>query len=107
VLRTLGYQDVIDVQWSDIHSFRPIMGPALVATNPPYGKRIEASKSTYRALGDFLKLQRASVKRACFLASEPTLARAIGLPIAKTIPLKNGGIPVELYWTSFETPFTR
>jgi putative N6-adenine-specific DNA methylase len=76
--------------------------PGLVIVNPPYGTRIGDRKALvplYRALGQVL-LTRFPGWRVGLITSEPTLARATGLPfLAPAAPVPHGGLRVALYRT--------
>jgi putative N6-adenine-specific DNA methylase len=76
--------------------------PGLVIVNPPYGTRIGDPKALvplYRALGQVL-LTRFPGWRVGLITSEPTLARATGLPfLAPAAPVPHGGLRVTLYRT--------
>ena len=77
--------------------------PGLVIVNPPYGSRIgDAKKLTplYRALGQTL-LTRFPGWRVGLVTSEPTLARATGLPfLPPAAPVPHGGLRVTLFQTA-------
>jgi putative N6-adenine-specific DNA methylase len=96
LIKATGFQDAIDVECTDVKSYRPLH-PTLVISNPPYGKRLEVSSNTYSALGRFLKLHNTTLKRAFILTSNPELIRAIGLHTDEPVHLKNGGLDVGFY----------
>jgi len=78
-------------------------GPAgLVIVNPPYGTRIgEKTKlyPLYRALGQTLTT-RFTGWRVGIITSDPTLARATGLPfLPAAAPVPHGGLRVTLFQT--------
>ncbi|HEY7742359.1 MAG TPA: hypothetical protein VIA19_04860 [Burkholderiales bacterium] len=76
--------------------------PGLVIVNPPYGSRLGDRKALlplYRALGHTL-MTRFPGWRAGLVTSEPTLARATGLPfLPPAAPVPHGGLRVTLYQT--------
>jgi putative N6-adenine-specific DNA methylase len=76
--------------------------PGLVIVNPPYGTRLGEKKKLlplYRALGQTL-MTRFGGWRIGMIASEPTLARATGLPfLPTTAPVPHGGLRVTLFRT--------
>lgn len=81
---------------------RPDGPPGLVMVNPPYGARIGDKKSLlslYRALGQTLT-SRFAGWRVGLVTTEPSLAKATGLPfLPTTAPVPHGGLRVTLYRT--------
>lgn len=81
---------------------RPDGPPGLVIVNPPYGGRVGNKKllfALYGALGKVLK-ERFAGWRVGLITSEPSLARATGLPFLPSgAPVAHGGIRVTLYRT--------
>ena len=77
--------------------------PGLVIANPPYGARLGDRKALvplYRALGQTL-LTRFPGWRAAIVTTDPTLARATGLPfLPPAAPVPHGGLRVTLYQTA-------
>ncbi len=80
----------------------PTEEPGLVMTNPPYGARIgnkNALRSLYFSFGDTL-MRHFSGWRVAFITSEPSLARATGLPLLPNgPPIPHGGLKIRLYQT--------
>lgn len=81
---------------------RPESAAGLVMVNPPYGARIGNKKllyPLYAALGQKL-LSEFRGWRVGLVTSEPSLAKATGLPFAPTGPaIPHGGLGVHLYQT--------
>ncbi|MBP1807052.1 THUMP domain-containing class I SAM-dependent RNA methyltransferase [Rubellimicrobium aerolatum] len=81
---------------------RPEGPPGLVIVNPPYGTRIGNKKplfGLYAALGEVLR-ERFAGWRVGLVTSEPSLARATGLPFAPLGPaVAHGGLSVHLHRT--------
>lgn len=79
---------------------RPVGLPGLVIVNPPYGERIGNKRllyALYAALGEVL-LSRFSGWRVGLVTSEPSLAKATGLPFMDPgPPVPHGGIKIRLY----------
>ena len=77
--------------------------PGLVIVNPPYGGRIGDRKALlplHRALGQTL-MARFPGWRVGLITSEPTLAKATGLPFLPTgAPVPHGGLRVTLFQTA-------
>lgn len=76
--------------------------PGLVIVNPPYGARLGDKNRLaplYRALGATLKARFAGW-RVGIVATEPSLARATGLPFGPpSAPIAHGGLRISLYLT--------
>jgi putative N6-adenine-specific DNA methylase len=76
--------------------------PGLVIVNPPFGARIgdkKALASLYRAFGQTM-MARFSGWRVGLITTEPSLAKATGLPFLPTAaPIPHGGLRVTLYRT--------
>jgi putative N6-adenine-specific DNA methylase len=76
--------------------------PGLVIVNPPYGTRLGDRKTLlplYRSVGRTL-LARFPGWRVGLITSEPTLARATGLPfLPPGAPVPHGGLRVTLFRT--------
>ncbi|MBS1300799.1 N-6 DNA methylase [Loktanella sp. SALINAS62] len=81
---------------------RPVGAPGLVMVNPPYGARIGNKNllyPLYGALGKTL-LDRFSGWRVGIVTSEPSLAKATGLPFTPTrITVPHGGLRITLHRT--------
>ncbi|MFZ5962327.1 THUMP domain-containing class I SAM-dependent RNA methyltransferase [Thalassococcus sp. BH17M4-6] len=80
----------------------PESPPGLIMVNPPYGGRIGNKKllfGVYAALGERLKTQ-FSGWRVGMVTSEPSLAKAAGLPFRPAgPPVPHGGLKIRLYHT--------
>ncbi|MDY7232038.1 THUMP domain-containing class I SAM-dependent RNA methyltransferase [Hyalangium rubrum] len=73
----------------------PVSGPGLVVANPPYGKRVGESgelPELYRALGATLRRSFGGWRVALLVPDEAGLIRALGLPEARSLPVRNGGL---------------
>lgn len=93
--------DLVDFQVQPVADLVPPPGPkGLVMVNPPYGARIGNKKllySVYASLGKTL-LTRFSGWRVGIVTSEPSLAKATGLPLLPAGPyVPHGGIKVQLF----------
>lgn len=98
-----GVADLTEFRQSTISDLiAPQEPPGLVIVNPPYGTRLGEKKKLlplYRALGQTL-ISRFRGWRVGMIASEPTLARATGLPfLPTTAPVPHGGLRVTLFRT--------
>ena len=98
-----GVSAITDFRQLTVSEVAPPEGPpGLVIANPPYGTRL-GEKATlqplYRSLGQTM-LQRFRGWRVGLITTEPTLARATGLPFRPpSAPIAHGGLKVQLYLT--------
>ena len=80
----------------------PSSTPGLVILNPPYGARIGDKKKLmplYQTLGQVLST-RFQGWRVGIITTEPSLAKATGLPFLPTeAPVQHGGLRVTLFRT--------
>ncbi len=77
----------------------PVEGPGLVVANPPYGKRVgeaEDLPALYRALGNTLRNGFAGWRAAVLVPDDAALVKALGLPGARSLPVRNGGLRCRL-----------
>jgi len=98
-----GVADLITFRQQTVSELTPPEGPpGLVIVTPPYGDRIGDRKALvplYRALGQTLT-ERFAGWRVGLVTSEPSLARATGLPLtAAGAPVPHGGLRITLYTT--------
>ncbi len=95
-----GVPDFIRFQRGSVRQLKkPVEGPGLVISNPPYGERIgniDELKATYAELGQCLHEQFAGWQ-AALITSEPSLAQAVGLRSHKQYALFNGPLACKLY----------
>ncbi|MCP3144410.1 THUMP domain-containing class I SAM-dependent RNA methyltransferase [Pyxidicoccus xibeiensis] len=80
----------------------PSPGPGLVVANPPYGKRVgeaEDLPGLYRALGATLRRGFAGWRAAVILPDDTALVKALDLPGARSLPVRNGGLRCRLLLT--------
>ena len=98
-----GVSELTEFRRHTVSDLMPPEGPpGLVIVNPPYGTRRgdkQQLQALYRAFGATL-LVRFSGWRVGLVTSEPTLAKATGLPWGKpSAPVPHGGLRVTLYLT--------
>jgi putative N6-adenine-specific DNA methylase len=91
----------LTLERQDVRTLVPPAGlaPGWVVANPPYGKRVgegEDLPGLYRALGTTLRRSFAGWRAALLVPDEPTLVRALGLPEARSLPVRNGGLRCRL-----------
>jgi len=85
----------------DVRTLVPPEGlaPGWVVANPPYGKRVGESEDLpglYRALGKTLRQSFAGWHAALLVPEEPALIRALELPEARSLAVRNGGLRCRL-----------
>ncbi len=97
--RQAGLGDRIRVETGELANADPADLPAgLVATNPPYGERLEAIEgleTLYRELGTVLRGRFGGWRSAIFTGNPPLLRRT-GLPERENLTLFNGPIECRL-----------
>nr|WP_312527544.1 class I SAM-dependent RNA methyltransferase [Paracoccus sp. (in: a-proteobacteria)] len=97
-----GVEALTQFENRSISDITPPEGPkGLVIINPPYGARIGNKKPLFAlhgALGQVLK-ERFSGWRVAIVTSEPSLAKATGLPLEAGPYVAHGGLKVRLYQT--------
>ena len=105
VLRA-GLEGIVHIHECPVHKASPRRGtvPGLIATNPPYGERLETSTQAeiiYTDLG--LSARRAFPGwRISFLSPDKELGLATGIQAEKVHKLANGPIPVQLVHAKIE-----
>ncbi|MCP3102874.1 RNA methyltransferase [Myxococcus sp. K15C18031901] len=80
----------------------PPGGPGLLVANPPYGKRVgeaEDLPGLYRALGTTLRHGFPGWRAALLVPDDAMLIRALALPDARGLPVRNGGLRCRLLLT--------
>lgn len=80
----------------------PSGSPGLLVANPPYGKRVgegEDLPGLYRALGAMVRERFAGWRAALLVPEEAALLKALALPGARSLPVRNGGLRCRLLLT--------
>jgi putative N6-adenine-specific DNA methylase len=73
----------------------PGLAPGWVVANPPYGKRVgdaEDLPGLYRALGATLRKAFTGWRAAVLVPEDTGLVKALALPQARSLPVRNGGL---------------
>jgi putative N6-adenine-specific DNA methylase len=81
-----------------VSAIEPPPGPGLVVTNPPYGRRLSATKdlrNLYARFGDVLR-ERCSGWRVAILSDDVDLLRRTRLDLDTSLAFSNGGIKVRV-----------
>lgn len=81
----------------------PPGGPGLLVANPPYGKRLgegDDLPGLYRALGNTVRKGFAGWRAALLVPDDSALVKALELPGARSLPVRNGGLRCRLLLTS-------
>lgn len=95
--KAAGVADCIELRQQDIRKFEQPEMPAIIITNPPYGKRL-ASQDTlalYRTLGERLKHHFVGGE-AWVISNSEELFEQIGLRPSLKTPLYNGSLDCEI-----------
>lgn len=87
-----GFDGAVQLICKDIKTLRHPARATLIATNPPYGVRLENDVETLHAFRNWIQKQGA---RAFFLyPDEPGVEEAIGMPCKRLQSFYNGGLKV-------------
>jgi len=89
-----GHSELVQFAREDAAAVDPPPPPALIAVNPPYGRRLENAEGAFRALAHLL--ERAAGLRAAVLAPARELERLLPRRPARVLPVRNGGLPCRL-----------
>lgn len=93
-----GVREMIDFEEKSLSSALPAAASGLVATNPPYGKRVSEGKDVrnlYAQLGKWMR--NLPDWRLAMLTADDRLVKQLGLPLEELLKTSNGGIPVKLF----------
>lgn len=96
-----GLKNLVRFRIADAATFEPPFPPAVVATNPPWGGRLETGDElavSWRALGTFLRRCPGAV--ALVLSGAPELTRQLGLKASRRWPIKIAGFDAR--WLRYE-----
>lgn len=98
-----GLQDAIVLTHGDARDYQPLIVPAVVVTNPPYGDRLQESPErvaeSWWELGTFLH-ERCEGAKAWVLCGDAELTRHLRLRSSSKHPVRNG--PIECRWLRYE-----
>lgn len=95
-VKSAGLSKYIEIKRRPIEEFQTPSEPAIIVTNPPYGKRIVTDDmfDLYRSLGSAFKHHFAG-NVAWVISSEKSLLAAIGMKPSEKIDLINGSLECE------------
>lgn len=96
-IQKAGFEQQILLIHSPVNKTSLVQSPTLVVTNPPFGKRFEASFPLYAEFGAFLKRECPAAPWAYLLTAGYSLAKATGRSILSEFPFFHGGLRVSLY----------
>ncbi|NPA94310.1 MAG: class I SAM-dependent RNA methyltransferase [Thermodesulfobacteria bacterium] len=100
-----GLLDLVNFSVKDVTKLWPPsdVGPGIIVTNPPYGRRLKENNSLLAFYAEFGQLFRERFRGwdlTLILPSEaPMLKRSLGLRLHRLGAFSNGGLPVELLST--------
>jgi putative N6-adenine-specific DNA methylase len=92
-----GVAEAIEFQVNALSAAAPTAPSGLVATNPPYGKRVSEGRDVrnlYAQLGKWMR--NLPNWRLCLLSADDRLAKQVDLPLEQLLKTSNGGIPIKL-----------
>lgn len=93
----VGFEKEIVLFHTPISKFTPPCSPTLVISDPPFGKRMEASTQLYKDFAQFLHTKCPATPWAYLLCSSFHLIKATGCSVLSEWPLRHGGLNVSLY----------
>lgn len=96
-VKELGFEREIQLLNTPISSLAPPRSPTLVVTDPPFGKRMDASKKLYEQLGQFLRDRCQATPFAFVLGPSFSLVRGTGCEVLSEKPLEHGGLKTHLF----------
>ncbi len=96
-VRKTGFEKEILLLSNPITKLSLPRSPTLVVTDPPFGKRMEASTQLYQDFGQFLQTRCIAAPWAYLLTSSFHFVKATGRPLLSEWPLRHGGLNVALY----------
>ncbi len=99
-VRCAGLEGIVQIHECPVHKAAPRPGttPGLIATNPPYGERLETSAQAELIYTDLGLSARRTFPgwRIAFLSPDKEMGLATGIQAEKIHKLSNGPIPVQL-----------
>ena len=93
-----GLSDAVRIEKRELSQISPPAARGMMATNPPYGKRLKDSHSLtglYQEFGEIVR-ERFPRWKVAMLCPHPVLQRAVRLPFRPVCTFSNGGIKVNL-----------
>jgi putative N6-adenine-specific DNA methylase len=96
------FRGLIELENQDVATYQPQVKPQLVLCNPPYGKRLELTRSISEGLKLFMAKTCTPTTHIFLLTSEPKLIQDIGKDAEEQLAFKNGGMSVSLYYLQAE-----
>ncbi len=96
-IQKAGLSDVIEVEHNEIAFYTPKIKPNFLLTNPPYGKRLDASVKMFQEFKEFLETKTEQNIEAFMLSSENDFLDQSELELQEKFQFKNGGLPVKLH----------
>jgi putative N6-adenine-specific DNA methylase len=97
-LKFTGFRGLIDIENVDVSTYHPSMQPQYVICNPPYGKRLELTRSVAQGLKNFIDRECASSTKIFVLTSEKTFIQELAKDSKEIVAFKNGGTAVSFYY---------
>ena len=95
-IQKAGFGAFIEVGYDEIAYYSPKIAPDFILTNPPYGKRLEASIELFQEIKKFIKEKASPQATAYVLCPEINFVESAGCLAKEALSFKNGGLPVKL-----------
>jgi len=96
-VNSAGFDGCIDFINRDIRDLRHPISPSLIVTNPPYGKRLQISPETLKALGKFIQTRCQKEAKAFALSPAESSSFYKDFSAREKLSCFNGGMSVSLY----------
>jgi putative N6-adenine-specific DNA methylase len=91
-----GVSDCVELSYDPVAYYNLPTKPDLIVTNPPYGKRLEATHQLFKEFASFLQKSAASSTQVHMLAPESFSFEIEDFSPRSEFVFKNGGLPVKL-----------
>lgn len=95
-LAKLGFIEQIELTHKEVFSYHPSQPPTLIVTDPPFGKRLQASKKIYEDFGLFLR-RTGNAAQIFVLSPNDETIQSAGASILSRFPISHGGMDMFVY----------
>jgi 23S rRNA G2445 N2-methylase RlmL len=96
-----GLPSAVTLERGDARAMKnpfPDAPPGVIVANPPYGHRLSDARAASELLNELGAVMRAEFRgwTGCFILPRDNVVRALGLPIIRRWPTRNGALEVEI-----------
>jgi putative N6-adenine-specific DNA methylase len=96
-LAKLGWIEQMEVTHKEVFTYNPPHAPALIVTDPPFGKRLQSGKKVYEDFGVFLRRHCSSETKIFVLAPDEDTIEPAKLSVLSRHPISHGGLEMFLF----------